>query len=254
MATINKNLLRAIQNDLLTSGNIPKNSELVNDSFDSFHGYSSFDSELSEVKNVSKSLSNMAKIGTTVCFKGGISQDLLCLHVLRSDSVLAIGKDRLRVETQKRIDEIVNVCLPKVDVTYQVARTLCDNAAMGDKSALIEAEHIFTMADLQKRDLQDEALSLFNQENILNRHITYDRLNEQISLKEYSLFLLIFRLSYSFDDVDQLLSRTCSKDLFRHFVANVNNTQKVLELYEILGENTRNSLDNEIMQTLKNSQ
>ena len=65
MTTINKNLLRAIQNNSLTSVDTQKEPGLVNDCHDTSQKRTSFDSELSEVKNVTKSLSNMVRVGTT---------------------------------------------------------------------------------------------------------------------------------------------------------------------------------------------
>lgn len=251
MTTINKNLLRAIQNNSLTSVDTQKDPGLVNDCHDTPQKRTSFDSELSEVKNVAKSLSNMVSVGTTPSSKGGISQDLHHVNVLVSGSPLMIGEERQRVETQRRVNEIVNVILPNIDTTFQVARTLYDNAEMSDKPGLVEVERIYTIADAQKRDLQDEAISLFYQENTVSNYNLNSRLEKQMILDEYPLFSLIFSLSYSFDDVERLLDKTFSKESFLQFVTNDSNHQKICELYGILGGNAKNSLDNEIMQTLQ---
>lgn len=251
MTTINKNLLRAIQNNSLTSVDTQKEPGLVNDCHDTSQKRTSFDSELSEVKNVTKSLSNMVRVGTMSSSKGGISQDLHHVNVLVSGSPHMIGEERQRIETQRRVDGIVNVFLPNIDTTFQVARTLYDNAKMSDKPGLVDAERIYTIADVQKRDLQDEAISLFYQENRLSSYNLNSRLEKQVTLDGYPLFSLIFSLSYSFDDVERLLDRTFAKESFLQFVTNDSNRQKICELYGILGGNTKNSLDNEIMQTLQ---
>lgn len=254
MITFNKNLLRAIHNNSLTSVDTQKDPGLVNDCHNTSQKRISFKSELSEVKNVAKSLSNTVKMGTASSSKVGIFHNLHHVNVLASGSSVIIGKDCQRIEPKSRIEEIVNVSLPNIDTIFQVARTSYDNAYMSDKPGLVEVERIYSMADAQKRGLQDEAISLFYQENIVSSYNLNSRLDKQVILDVYPLFSLIFSLSYSFDDVEKLLDRTFSKESFLKYVDNDSNHQKICKLYEILWANSKRSLDNEIMQTLRKNQ
>ncbi|POT59489.1 hypothetical protein C3432_01845 [Citrobacter amalonaticus] len=246
MISVNKSFLRSIQDNALTS--TEKDVESANDRSSVSVKNTSLRAELSDVKNVFKSYSSASSQESLRTTKGLLAEDFQSKNISPASDTVAASGEQLHINAQKRIDDIVKVLLPEIDVSYQVARTACDNIDTNDLSKLDKMKKYVTTAYEQKRNLQDEAISLFLQMNVVTNDINHNPDAEQSTHK---LFALIFNLSCSYDDVVKLLDSAKVTDSFLKFASDESNQSELTDLYGAFGKNSSNSLENEIMQTIK---
>lgn len=242
MNTINKFLLWSVQSNAPASVSATK---------DTPEKKNAFTGKLLAVTNVVASLEQSRGIAFSAPGKGIFSQSFQRGAILPKDNSAPTGRERLMVEGQKRLDKIIHILLPEAETSYQLARSVYENVNPENKAAVDQAKQTVINATTQKMHLQNEAIATFYQTSarLNDPHISHSAGHNASS--DYSpLFSLIFALSSSFEDVETLLEHTTTRTAFSEFAANTHNERKVSELFQILGSNSRRSLENEIMLTL----
>jgi len=215
-----------------------------------------FNSELSEGKNVFKSFGKGNIHQPTPAVKGFFAKSFSGVRIASGKGNVIIVNDKACVDNQKRIDDIVNVLLPEADTLFQTARTIHDNAdtnELNELNGLVafnkSTQYLLAM-QAKKINLQNEAVTLFKTINLISNDNNKALTDKQ---NAYPLFSLIFSLSYSFEDVEQLLEKTMSKATFIEFASQRGNQQRVAELYQTLSKNSSKSIDNEILLLINKS-
>nr|WP_318383166.1 hypothetical protein [uncultured Enterobacter sp.] len=154
----------------------------------------------------------------------------------RTAASSGISAPSIHIVDESRLKEIVTQLLPENDLLFQTTYTSMINTADRNTPAFLAAEENYQSAYAEKVDLQNEAIRLFN---LLN--------TEKTEVKDnVSLYKLLFKMSYSFEEVEGLLNKANVNDHFIRYASDERNAQGVTELYTILSSNAAASVSGEL--------
>lgn len=260
MIITNRSSLHPVQDSMHVSDNEKKTDGAVDSSACSSAVQTVLGSGLSGVKNVGTSFDNinLNKELPSVSDNQLFRKEFLKVNVLSPDALAesrnhrknashtipsTISHDRSLAVSQQCIDHIVEKILPDIDSSYQVALTTYENIKSLDPLVSGAAKEALVDIENEKKALQDEVLGLYQQcENIK------DSLGQgqHASGSQYLIFSLIFKISFSFNDVERLLDHVSLKDSFFEFAHADENQPAVIALYAMLNKNCTQSLESEM--------
>lgn len=239
---------RSIQDNALISTNKKINDFCEFDKGNAPAKETSLSTKLAEVKNTDVFLSKNQAIESPTPHFGTFASDFKRVGEGLPDNAVLKEKEHFHINVQHNIDHITDSLLPQYDVSYQSALTLFQNIGSHHNASYVEKiKELLIGTRAQKEQLQDHAMSLFLQSDLKNNNTV--NFNDKVQMtadKQYSLFECIFKISYSFDDIERLLSASSSKDLFLKFSSEDKNKNKLDKLFSILTANSVKSLHEEM--------
>ncbi|KNC09794.1 hypothetical protein AC791_14320 [Klebsiella sp. RIT-PI-d] len=248
MITKSKSSPRSIQDNALISTNNKINDVCEVGKGNAPEKGTSLSAKLMEVKNIDVFLAQNKTGENSSSHFGAFSGDFTKGRESLLDNSVVQEKDHIHINFQQDINHITDSLLPQSDVSYQSALTLFQNIASYHNASDAEKIKELLMATrAEKEQLQDHAISLFLRSESINS-VTEDFTDkDQLTLdKQYSLFESIFKVSYSFDDVERLLDASSVKDQFLEFASQDENKNKLGDLFSGLIKNSVRSLQEEM--------